>query len=123
MKNLHLYDWLILVIIALLILSTTLSIKLFKRNDELNHSRDSTVYKIEEAFTTEKFLNRIIENQQRSIYYIKSKNDSLDDINEAINKKRKINYKLYLNEKQRNIPNDSVNVIIDSILRSNNIRH
>ena len=123
MKKLHTYDWMLITIFILLISCGFLSVKLFKRNDELNHSRDSTLYKIEEAITTEKFLNRIIESQQKSIYYIKSKNDSLDDINKDINNKRKINYKLYLNEKQRNISNDSVSIIIDSILRSNNIRH
>ena len=123
MKKLHTYDWMLITIFILLISCGFLSVKLIKRNDELNHSRDSTLYKIEEAITTEKFLNRIIESQQKSIYYIKSKNDSLDDINKDINNKRKINYKLYLNEKQRNISNDSVSIIIDSILRSNNIRH
>mgnify|MGYP001562935861 CR=1 FL=1 len=79
MKNLHTYDWMLILIFLLMLLSGTLSIKLLKRNDELSHSRDST-YMQKEAYTeTEKFLYKVIDNQFDSIINLKINNDSLNN--------------------------------------------
>jgi hypothetical protein len=122
MKNKsHLQDYLIITIGVLLIVSFILGFKLYNKSGDIDSNLN---YELQKYKDGEEYLNRLIENNQKSILLLKLSNDSLMKVNEDINKKRKINYKKYQDEikRNKNVSNDSVVVIIDSILRSNNIR-
>jgi len=118
--GLYVYDWMVIIIAVLIIICTILSIKLYKKT-----GIEEVLIENIQSSENEKILQSKINEHFNIIVDLRKHNDSLIKANENIDKRRKINYKNYQNELQRNKRINTVsgaNIVIDSILRANGYR-
>jgi hypothetical protein len=125
MKKLTFNDYIILIILCLFILSTILGIGWYNEHKNKVDNINTLSIELEQYKLNELNLTKSIVTKQMKIKELNIINDSLNSEIVEIDKKRKINYNKYQNELKKDkqiITIKSANIVVDSILRANNIR-
>ena len=121
-KKLTYVDWMIITIAIMSVIIFAIGYSIYsisKKKDEVAINYNESFKKMDDS------VDIVVFNYERQISHLEMKFDllqkSLDSIKtKEINNKRK--YEKSINYNQRNFNNGTINIVIDSILRSKNIR-